>query len=203
MNRRPIRLHPLGVAALTLTLAAALGGCGSTSVSSSTSAPSASPSFAAGEAHHVSLTGGWVSSVAGSGSDMSDMPGMDMSSSPASSGMGMDSESAAYATVTNHGATADAIVGVSTPAAASATLHKTVTKDAAGTMVAVKAIPVPAGGQVRLQPGGYHVMLMGLRRDFSAGSTIEMTWRFRSGTVLTTRFPVIDVTDRPTTDGGQ
>lgn len=170
--------------ATVLGLALLVGGCGS---DSSPTASGPSPSFAHAAAKQLSLTDGWASSPAGS--DMSSMPGMDMSA-----------ESAAYATITNDGTTADALVGVSTPAASSATLHNTVTKKSAGTMVSVRSIPIPAGGHVTLQPGGYHVMLMGLKGDFKVGSTITMTWTFESGARLTTTFPVIDATDRPTTD---
>ncbi|MEX0426962.1 copper chaperone PCu(A)C [Nocardioides sp. DS6] len=187
MSPRPTRVVSLAGVALTLTVA--MGGCGTDSQDRSSA--SRTPSYAAATARQLTLTDGWVSAVA------SGMPGMDMSG-PDTSGTDMGGESAAYATVTDTGPDDDAIVGVSTPAATSVTLHKTVTKDAAGTMMAVRSIPVAAGGHVTLQPGGYHVMLMGLKSDFSAGSTITMTWRFRSGATLTTTFPVIDVTDRPT-----
>jgi copper(I)-binding protein len=40
-------------------------------------------------------------------------------------------------------------------------------------------------------------MLTDLKSDLKAGSTITMTWTFRSGATVTTTFPVIDPADRP------
>lgn len=92
---------------------------------------------------------------------------------------------AAYLVVRSSGPADDAIVGVTTPAAMHAELHETQT-DAAGMMgmVPVDAIPVPAGGMAVLEPGGYHVMLMGLTEPLVAGSTVPLTLTFASGTVL-------------------
>jgi copper(I)-binding protein len=166
------------VPVLMLALALLLAGCGG-------STQAGGPHFAAGHDHDVALSAGWVSAVG----DMSGMSGMSS----------MSAESTAYATVTDTGSTDDALVSVSTPAAGQATLHNTVASadGSAGTMVAADSIPVPAGGHVTLQPGGYHVMLTDLKSDLKAGSTITMTWTFRSGATVTTTFPVIDPADRP------
>jgi len=45
-------------------------------------------------------------------------------------------------------------------------------------------IEVPAGGQVELKPGGYHVMLIGLTRDLAVGDTFPVTLEFASGNTL-------------------
>lgn len=184
------RLLALPVLALTLSLL--LAGCGG-------STKAAGPRFASAHDRDIALSAGWVSAAR----DMSGMSGMSGTSGTSGtsgmSGMGTSSESTAYATLTDTGATDDALVSVSTPAAGQATLHNTVASanGSAGTMVAASSIPVPAGGHVTLQPGGYHVMLMDLKKDLKAGSTITMTWTFRSGATVTTTFPVIDPADRP------
>lgn len=46
-------------------------------------------------------------------------------------------------------------------------------------------IELPAGGQVELKPGGYHVMLIGLTRDLNAGEKFPVTLQFASGATLT------------------
>jgi hypothetical protein len=43
---------------------------------------------------------------------------------------------------------------------------------------------VPAGGQVELKPGGYHVMLIGLTRDLNVGDKFPVTLEFASGAKL-------------------
>ena len=107
--------------------------------------------------------------------------------------------SAAYGTITNSGSTADALVSASTTAAKESQLHNTVGTDngSAGTMVQVESIDVPAGGSAVLQPGGYHVMLIGLTGDLVEGQTVPITLTFRSGAVIQANFPVISRENRP------
>lgn len=42
-------------------------------------------------------------------------------------------------------------------------------------MRAVPALALPAGKAVELKPGGYHVMLMALKKPLQAGDTVPMT----------------------------
>jgi periplasmic copper chaperone A len=54
-------------------------------------------------------------------------------------------------------------------------------------MQPVARVEIPAGGSLRLEPGGYHLMLVGLRKDLSAGDTIELSLRFeKAGEVTVT-----------------
>ncbi len=46
------------------------------------------------------------------------------------------------------------------------------------TMSPVDRIEIPAGGQVELKPGGYHIMLMKLAAPLETGSTIKVTLTF-------------------------
>ena len=88
---------------------------------------------------------------------------------------------AAYMTITNGTPSDDTLVSVSTPAAMSASIHETTT-DASGMtgMHPVEGIKVPAGGTVTLEPGGYHVMLMGLTSDLAVGQVVKLTLTFRT-----------------------
>jgi copper(I)-binding protein len=87
---------------------------------------------------------------------------------------------AAYMTITNGTLSDDTLTAVATPVAASASLHETKT-DASGMtgMQPVDGIKIPAGGTVSLEPGGYHVMLMGLTGDLAAGQTVRLTLTFK------------------------
>jgi copper(I)-binding protein len=42
-------------------------------------------------------------------------------------------------------------------------------------MRAVPALDLPAGKAVELKPGGYHLMLMGLKNELKAGDTVPVT----------------------------
>ena len=96
--------------------------------------------------------------------------------------------SAAYLTIDNAGSSADRLLSVSTPAAGSTQVHET-TSDPSGMtgMQPVDGIDVPAGGQVQLKPGGYHIMLMDLTKALTAGETVQLTLVFqKAGPVVVT-----------------
>jgi copper(I)-binding protein len=93
---------------------------------------------------------------------------------------------AAYFTISNSGGTADALLSVSSPAATMAMIHQTTT-DSSGmsSMHPVSRVEIPAGGTVRFEPGGYHVMLEGLPADTAVGATIELDLTFEGAGKVT------------------
>ena len=143
---------------LSALLVLALGAC---SASSSPSSASSSPSGGGS----LTVTDAW-----------------------ARTSMSMGTAGAAYLTITNGTGQDDALIGVSTPAAASPEIHETT---AAGSgmmgMHPVDRIAIPAGQTVKLEPGGYHIMLIGLTGELKAGATIELTLKFeKAGEVKVT-----------------
>jgi len=52
--------------------------------------------------------------------------------------------------------------------------------DAMMGMKEVDAIEVPAGGEVALEPGGYHIMLIDLAKPIEAGDTVPVTLQFEN-----------------------
>jgi copper(I)-binding protein len=92
---------------------------------------------------------------------------------------------AIYFTVADRGPAADALIGISTDLAAQSMLHQSILEDGVSKMRMVKIIDIPAHGSVSLQPGGYHVMLMGLKSPLKAGTRIDATLTFaRAGSVI-------------------
>lgn len=90
---------------------------------------------------------------------------------------------AAYVVIRNEGAAADRLVGASTDVAGATELHQSRVEDGIMRMRQVEAIEVPAKGEVRLEPGGYHLMLIGPTRDLHPGDRFEATLEFeKSGT---------------------
>lgn len=75
--------------------------------------------------------------------------------------------------------------------AARVELHE-VFRDPSGgmTMRRVPSIELPAGGRVALEPGGYHLMLVGLRRSMVAGDTLDLILRFERAPAIAIRMPV-------------
>jgi len=84
---------------------------------------------------------------------------------------------AAYVSLMAHGE-ADRLLGVSSPAAKMAALHKTVEADGVMKMEHVEALDIPADGMLEMKPGGYHIMLMGLTQPLKEGDEIEITLTF-------------------------
>ena len=60
-----------------------------------------------------------------------------------------------YVEITNAGSADDALIGIATPAAGMPMLHETVVQDGIASMPHAMSIPVPAGQNVQLSPGGY------------------------------------------------
>jgi len=59
-------------------------------------------------------------------------------------------------------------------------LHTYIQEGDKGKMVHVENIPVPANGTVELKPGGYHIMLMGLKKDINVGDTVDVVLHFKN-----------------------
>ncbi len=93
---------------------------------------------------------------------------------------------------------ATALVRVESPAAESLQVHRTAMVDGMMSMEPVESLAVPAHGSVALEPGGFHVMLVGLRTSLHAGDKVPLTLTFRSGdrrqTIVTVQAEVRDVT---------
>ena len=85
---------------------------------------------------------------------------------------------AAYLTLSNHGATADRLLAVATPIAKRAELHGHMMDAGVMKMRPVTAIEVAPGTPTVLQPGGLHVMLMGLRAPLKEGDRFPLTLTF-------------------------
>lgn len=54
-------------------------------------------------------------------------------------------------------------------------------------------LPVPAGGELRLEPGGAHVMLMNLTPPLAVGSRVHVTLEFERAGRLSLEVPVVAV----------
>ncbi len=97
----------------------------------------------------------------------------------------MGGNAAIYFTLVNKGNTSDALVAVSSDAAETAGTHETRMEGDIISMVPVPRIEVPAGGRTELEPGGFHVMLVRLKRDLSSGDTVSVTLRFEKSDEIT------------------
>jgi len=91
-----------------------------------------------------------------------------------------------FLTITDKGEP-DRLVGASTPVAAVAEVHETVNDNGVMRMRPIPALPMQPGQPVVLKPGGYHIMLMGLKQQLKDGETFPVTLNFeKAGSITTT-----------------
>lgn len=99
---------------------------------------------------------------------------------------------AAYFFIHNQGA-ATALISASTPAAEVAEIHVMTTDGNIMRMKKIDRLPIPENGSATLQPGGNHLMLIGLRRDLAPGDSLALTLTFANGYAQEVRAPVVSV----------
>jgi len=92
--------------------------------------------------------------------------------------------------IRNMGRTDDALIGAASDVAETVELHETTMEGDMAGMHPVEAIPVPAGGSVTLEPGGYHVMLIGLKQELQTGQMITLTLTFEKAGQITVQAEV-------------
>ena len=84
-----------------------------------------------------------------------------------------------FMTVTNAGTEPDRLIGATTENAARSEIHQ---MQMDGDMMKMNEVEggleIPAGGSVALEPGGYHVMLMGLKQPLKADECLQLTLTF-------------------------
>ena len=97
---------------------------------------------------------------------------------------------AVYITIGNTGKEADALLSASSDAAQTVELHETKNEAGVMKMRPVPKIAVAAGGKIEMKPGGYHVMLLGLKRDLKPGDKVEVTLKFERGGEVRVNAPV-------------
>jgi copper(I)-binding protein len=100
-------------------------------------------------------------------------------------------EASVFLMVDNGSETPVALVDATSPAADSVRMHEMVN----GRMTDVARLNVAAHGRLLLAPGGYHLMLHGLRRRLAVGDSVALELRFDPGGPVTIRAPVLTYTD--------
>ena len=91
-----------------------------------------------------------------------------------------------FLTLTNKGSVDDVLVSASAPIAAETQLHEMAMEGDVMKMRRIEGgIPVPAGASVALQPGGLHVMFLGLNTALAEGDSVPVTLTFEQAGTIT------------------
>ena len=94
-------------------------------------------------------------------------------------------------TLDNKANAADRLTGASSDIAAEVQVHEMAVVDGVMQMRQLAGgLPIPAGGSVTLKPGGYHVMLIGLKKPLTPGETFPLTLTFANAGNISVTVPV-------------
>lgn len=106
--------------------------------------------------------------------------------------LGEGRNTAAYMTIANAGAEDDVLQSARSGQAKTVELHQT-TKSEDGVMQMRKVeggLAVPAGGSLALEPGGAHLMVLGLEGPLAAGEQLKLTLEFAKAGAVEVSVPV-------------
>lgn len=91
---------------------------------------------------------------------------------------------AGYMTIHNRGAMEHKLVAATSPAFGHIELHRSVISNGVAEMIPQKFMPVPAHGELKIAPGGYHLMLMMPKKTFTLGEMVPFELHFADGEVM-------------------
>jgi copper(I)-binding protein len=91
--------------------------------------------------------------------------------------------SAVYFVITNGTGGTDSLISASSDVADAVELHMTTMQDGNMQMMQQMEVPIQAG-KTEFQPGGLHVMLIGLKKDLNPGDTFLLTLEFVNAGIM-------------------
>ncbi len=162
----------------TTILALTLAACGTSAgtsptptMATSTAATAAATATPSPTAAAITVSDAWARAAISSASDAT-------------------GNSAVYMTIKSTSSSADRLVRAASDVAGATELHTATMANGMMQMRPVEAIDVPAGGVATLAPGGFHVMLIGLKQDLKVGDAVKVTLTFEKFGTLTITAPV-------------
>ena len=105
---------------------------------------------------------------------------------PAGKGM----NTAFYFKAVNNSDKADTLLSVRSSVSKMVQMHETFNKNGMMGMRQIKAIPIQAKSTLEFKPGGYHVMVMNLKKDLKKGSLAKFTLHFKYAGDISVKAPV-------------
>jgi periplasmic copper chaperone A len=102
----------------------------------------------------------------------------------------MDRITGAFMTIRNGTDVDERLIRASTDIAGAVEIHETTIENDVMRMRPVEGVDIPAGGSVALEPGGLHIMLMGMGQDLVPGDMVSLKLDFESGRSLVIEAPV-------------
>jgi periplasmic copper chaperone A len=101
-----------------------------------------------------------------------------------------DGNGAVYFMLQNHSAFGDELTGVSAEAAQAVEMHESKMDGDVMQMRQIPSLAIRGKESIQFGPGGYHVMLVGLKQGLKAGDEIQITLHFKNHEDLRVTVPV-------------
>jgi len=94
--------------------------------------------------------------------------------------IGTARNSAAFMSITNHSDKEDRLLAVKTKIASKPSLHNHINDNGIMKMRRVEYVTIAGNDRFELKPGGFHIMLMGLKAPLIEGNQFNMTLIFKN-----------------------
>jgi len=90
--------------------------------------------------------------------------------------------------------TDDRLIKASSSVAKMVELHEHINDNGVMRMREVEGgVVLPAGESMVMQPGGYHIMLIGLHEPLKADSSMDLSLEFESGKTVNLSIPIVSI----------
>ncbi len=97
---------------------------------------------------------------------------------------------ALFMVIENKGNSEDTLISVKTDISNKVMIHETRNVQGVMKMLHVDKLIIPPKSKVVLKPGGYHIMLMGLKKPLSPDEKVKLTLIFEKSGAITIEAPV-------------
>lgn len=101
---------------------------------------------------------------------------------------------AAYMVIKNSGGEDDRLLKAASDVAGAVELHQTTMQNGSMSMARVETMEIPARGEFKLEQGGYHIMLIDLKRALKQGDQVTLTLTFERAGEIKVTAPVVGST---------
>jgi len=99
--------------------------------------------------------------------------------------------SAVYVTIGNGGTADDTLLSAKSDMAARIEIHTTIEENGIASMKKMDMAAVPAEEGLVMAPGGAHLMIFGLKKDFKDGEQIDLSLSFEKSDPMTIQVPIM------------
>ena len=100
---------------------------------------------------------------------------------------------AVYFVIHNHSSQADELIGVTSDVATAVEMHESQMSGDVMQMHPIQSVRLEPDAEVTFEPGGFHVMLVGMEKELKVGDQIEIILHFQNSPDLLQMIPVSEM----------